>query len=97
MSVAGIDHVGLGIDYYLGQHFVADDAQALSNYEREKAAGRWAGSDYPAPPHRYPERIETPRTLPNLTRGLLRRGYSAEQTKAILGLNWLRLYEAGWG
>jgi membrane dipeptidase len=36
------------------------------------------------------ERIEK---LPNLTRGLLQRGYSEQNVKAILGENWLRAFE----
>ena len=97
VSIAGIDHVGLGIDYYLGQHPVVDGEQARREYQREVDSGRWKGSDYPPPPHRYPAGIETPKTLPNVTRAMLERGYSEAKTQAILGLNWLRVYEAVWG
>ena len=97
VSVAGVGHVGLGIDYYLGQHPVADPAEALRGYRREVEAGRWSGADYPPPPHRYPTGIETPRTLANLTRGLVGRGYSDGDVRAILGGNWLRVYDDVWG
>lgn len=96
VKVGGIDHVSLGIDYYLGQHLVADPKIAQENYDREVGEGRWRGQDYPPPPHHYPKGIETPKTLPTLTSGLLERGYSAEDTKKILGLNLMRVYAAVW-
>jgi membrane dipeptidase len=49
----GIDHVGLGIDYYGGQVGVASDAEALRMYESAVSSGIW-GSAYPPPPHHYP-------------------------------------------
>lgn len=97
VKVGGIDCASLGIDYYLGQHPVADDDEAESAYQRELDAGRWKGTDYPPPPHYYPKGIETPRTLPNLTQGLLERGYDEVQVRKILGLNLVRVYEAVWG
>lgn len=59
--------------------------------------GRWQPPDYPPPPHVYPVGIETPRTLPVLTRGLLERGYSVDDVKRIMGLNLVRLYARVWG
>ena len=35
--------------------------------------------------------------MPNVTEGLLRRGYSEADVRAILGGNWLRLFEQVWG
>jgi membrane dipeptidase len=92
----GIDHVGLGIDYYSGQVGVASDEQALRIYEAAVRSGTW-GEAYPPPPHRYPEGIETPRTLPNLTARLLKRGYGEADVRKILGENWLRLMRLVWG
>jgi membrane dipeptidase len=91
----GIDHVALGIDYYWGQVGVASDASAMSSYEEAVRAGRWS-SAYPPPPHHYPQGIETPRTLPNLTRGLSARGYREEHVRKILGGNWLRVMRSVW-
>ncbi|HEV2271662.1 MAG TPA: dipeptidase [Steroidobacteraceae bacterium] len=93
---AGIDHVGLGIDYYSGQVGVASDTQAQEIYAAALRSGTW-GSAYPPPPHRYPEGIETPRTLPNLTARLLGRGYREIDVRKILGENWLRVMRAVWG
>ena len=97
VGVCGIDHVALGIDYYLGQWPVVDQDDAEAAYRREVAAGRWQPPDYPPPPHVYPEGIETPRTLPVLTRGLLKRGYGVDDVKRIMGLNLVRLYARVWG
>jgi membrane dipeptidase len=92
----GIDHVGLGIDYYWGQAGVASDEEAMHSYNEAVAAGRWSTA-YPPPPHHYPAGIETPRTLRNLTRGLLARGYRESEVRKILGANWLRVMRGVWG
>jgi membrane dipeptidase len=93
---AGIDHVGLGIDYYSGQAGVASDEVALRSYEAAVRSGAW-GEAYPPPPHHYPAGIETPRTLAKLTDRLLGRGYSDGDARKILGENWLRLMRHVWG
>jgi len=92
----GVDHVGLGIDYYMGQSGVASDEEALRGYRQAIRSGAW-GAAYPPPPHHYPVGIETPRTLPNLTDRLIRRGYSESDVRKILGGNWLRVMHAVWG
>jgi membrane dipeptidase len=92
----GIDHVGLGIDYYWGQAGVASDDDALKSYTEGVRAGR-LGAAYPPPPHHYPAGIEIPKTLPNLTRRLLERGYHEADVRKILGENWLRVMRAVWG
>jgi membrane dipeptidase len=92
----GIDHVGLGIDYYAGQAGVASDELAMQAYQVAVQAGLWSAA-YPPPPHRYPAGIETPRTLQNLTHRLLERGYSEADARKILGENWLRVMRAVWG
>jgi membrane dipeptidase len=95
-DLVGIDHVGLGIDYYQGQHPVEDDASATARYERMIDEGHWRPSEYPPPPYKYPAGIETPQTLPCLTERLLERGFSEVDVRKVLGLNWLRIYRAVW-
>ena len=97
VELVGSDHVGLGIDYYQGQAGVADLATAEALYRGAVASGRWNPESYPPPPYHYPAGIETPRTLPNLTRRLLERGYSEDDTKKIIGGNWLRVFREVWG
>jgi membrane dipeptidase len=96
-SLVGIDHVGLGIDYYLGQHPVTPEAEARRQYEGWIASGKWRPGTYPPPPHHYPDAIATPRELPALTARLLARGFAAEDVRKILGGNWLRVWRAVWG
>ena len=71
-------------------------AAAKRNYDAAIAVGRWRQDAYPPPPHHYPRGIETPRTLLVLTVGLLNRGHREPGVRNIMGLNWLRVYEAVW-
>ncbi len=91
------DHVALGIDYFQGQAGVMEDDEAQELYRGIVASGRWQPDNYPPPPYRYPQGIDTPRDLPNLTAGLLARGYREEDVKKILGGNWVRVFEEVWG
>ena len=97
VQVAGIEHVSLGLDYFPGQHPFTDDAQALAVYRHFVDSGQWDAGTYPPPPYYYPEGLTTPREIPNLTAGLLGRGYSAAAVEKILGGNLLRVYRAVWG
>lgn len=96
-DLVGIDHVGLGIDYYLGQSGVAPDDAARRQYDAWVASGKWRPGTYPPPPHHYPAGIETPRSLPNLTARLRERGFADADVLKILGGNWLRVWRAVWG
>jgi membrane dipeptidase len=97
VELTSIDHVGLGIDYYEGQHGVESDPVALARYEWRIAGGHWRAEEYPPPPYYYPAGIETPRTLSNLTRRLAERGFAEDDIRKILGLNWLRVFRQVWG
>ena len=66
-------------------------------YDFMLQSGLWSPAAYSPPPWTYPAGIETPDKLPNLTTGLLRRGFSDDGVKKILGENWLRVFEAVWG
>ena len=96
-DLVGISHVGLGIDYYEGQHLVEDDLVAKERYDSRLADGTWRPEEYPPPPYIYPSGIETPKTLSRLTARLLERGFSEQDVRQILGLNWMRVYKQVWG
>lgn len=96
-DLAGVDHVGLGIDYYLGQHPVTPEDAARRQYDAWIASGKWRPGTYPPPPHHYPDAIATPRELPNLTARLLARGFAADDVRKVIGANWLRVWRAVWG
>jgi membrane dipeptidase len=91
----GIDHIGLGLDYYIGQAGITSDEEASALYRRMVTSGTWH-SAYPPPPHHYPAGIETPKTLPALTSRLLQKGYNENEVRKILGENWLRVMRQVW-
>lgn len=97
VDLVGVDHVGLGLDYFTGQDGIVSLAEAQATYDFMIKAGVWSTDNYGPPPYVYPQGMETPDTLPNLTAGLLRRGFSEEEAGKILGANWLRVFEAVWG
>lgn len=97
VNVAGIDHVGIGLDYWWGQQPFSSDADADANWQKFVNAGIWDPENYPKPPHHYPEGLYTPAEMPGLTAALLRRGFSVEDTQKILGRNWMRVFKAVWG
>jgi membrane dipeptidase len=97
VQLVGIDHVALGIDYFEGMDPIMPLERAKRQYEHFIASGIWSAKSYPPPPYHYPEGIETPQDFPNLTAGLLRRGYGEADIRKILGENWLRVYRAVWG
>jgi len=95
-KLVGIDHVSVGIDYYWGQAGVASDEEARAVYKLAVDSGVWNPKVYSPPPFLYPEGIEMPEKLGNLTAGLLKRGYSEKDVKKIMGLNLVRVYSEVW-
>lgn len=96
-DLAGIDHVGLGIDYYNAQAPLIPDDEAMVFYKAALKSGVWRADTYPPPPHYYPAGIETPATLENLTRRLVERGFDDDAVLKVLGANWMRVYQTVWG
>ena len=97
INVAGAEHVCLGIDYFRYQHPVATEQDARAMYDAAIASGKWTREAYPPPPYYYPEGIETPRTIVNLTRRLLARDFDEMTIRQVYGLNLLRVYRDVWG
>ena len=96
-DLVGIDHTGIGIDYYEGQHPIEDDEAAAARYKNRLETGQWRAEEYPPPPYKFPAGIETPRTLEKLTERLLARGFGEDDIRKIWGLNFMRVYCAVWG
>ncbi len=84
----GPDHVGLGIDYEYRQEGIDDEPPGLDR-------SRW----WP-PEHGYVRgrdiRIAAPEQFPEITQGLLRRGYAEADIRRILGENMLTLARRVW-
>jgi membrane dipeptidase len=82
----GIDHVGFGLD--AGEGRTPLEIKIL--HTKARGLGK-------APKVRYLPELDERRKAKNLTRALLRRGYSEEDTMKILGGNFLRVFEEVWG
>ncbi len=85
----GPEHVGLGIDYSYPADGLDDDPPGLDRaYWWPPAEGYGRGITG--------IRIATPEQLPEITEGLLARGYAEEAVRAILGGNMLALARRVW-
>jgi membrane dipeptidase len=96
VKLMGIDHVDFGLDYDATMHGVMPDEEVKAIYKSYVDTGMWDPSAYPEPPYYYPEGIELPNTLQNLTKGLLERGYSKEDVEKLWGGNWMRVMSKIW-
>jgi membrane dipeptidase len=84
-QLVGVDHVGLGLDFVEGK-------QPLSHRKIWRARRPDIFGDFPdVPTNPYAEGLESVSKLPNLTKGLAKRGYSEKEIRNVLGGNFLRL------
>ena len=96
VKLVGVDHVGFGSDL--------SDYYARTLEVPATSSIRWFRPLRPdvfgaGPTDRYdpfPTGLDSHARLPNLTRGLVQRGYNDEGIKKILGGNWLRLFQEVW-
>ncbi|MEO8450442.1 MAG: membrane dipeptidase [Gemmatimonadota bacterium] len=107
-KLVGVDHVGLGPDFtFGGTKPVPEPPRERSAAESgAKIPDRNAnGSEQFASPEAYSvltpwfyvKGFENISELPNVTRGLIQRGWSTGEIRKVLGENWLRVYETVWG
>jgi membrane dipeptidase len=89
VQVAGIDHVSVGLDFTENQS---------EDWFHWLMSGKRKGSMVTPLrlPLKLPAGITRADQMPNLTEGLLKRGYSTESIRKILGENVLRLFETVW-
>jgi membrane dipeptidase len=87
IAIAGIDHVGLGIDVGF-KRTDEDTAKLESTYPEFR---------FPPLHLRYATELNRADKAHNITAGLLQRGYSEDEIRKILGLNWLRVFGQVWG
>ncbi len=97
VNLMGVEHVSFGIDYDASTHGAMPEEKVEAQYNALVASGAWDPSAYPPPPYYYPEGIEMPNTLYNLTDGMLKRGYKEEDIAKIWGGNWMRVMNEVWG
>jgi membrane dipeptidase len=88
---AGVDHVGIGSDIGEGEsraQYEAMFTRGGGTYPEVTAVlGDWYDFD-----HRMVEGMESSVVFPQVTEGLLARGYKDEDVRKILGGNWMRVY-----
>ncbi len=84
VRLVGDDHVGLGFDF---------STETEEDYEYFK----YKTTVYPRPPWIYPTGIDGFEKIPNVTRGLVARGYTADAVRKIIGGNFLRVFRQVWG
>jgi membrane dipeptidase len=83
VKLIGVDHVAIGLDIVFGDHVEYHRKAAKTTFKLD-----YIGQGLDAP---YMYGIESPEEWPNITRGLVSRGYSDEEIKKILGGNAFRL------
>lgn len=88
-DLAGIDHVGIGLDYTIRN-------PPLELYEQYVRDGIWSAATYPPPPWHFPAGLDDASGLPRLTERLLARGYGDDDVRKVLGENWLRVFGEVW-
>lgn len=100
VRLVGIDHVGFGSDFY---KFTFQDAVAhnvagtfLGRLNREPVKSE-EDIDPDTLELLHPEGIGGVTEVPNVTAGLMRRGYAPDAIRKILGINFSRLFAATWG
>ena len=102
VKLVGHEHVGLGLDFVEGYQEKHRSGNAPASEHDKPPKWRTLRPDifgtaedfYNVP---YPKGLDSVRLLPNLTQGLLDRGYSNDQVEAIMGRNWLSHFERAVG
>jgi membrane dipeptidase len=79
----GPAHVGIGLDWVY-------DMESLMVLVRQM------GATYPDGAYDREIQMAQPEQLPQITEGLLKRGYAEQDIRNILGLNWLRVAREVW-
>lgn len=88
-AVAGIDHVGIGSDF-----FESESEIRFARFARSYPAATGA---YTSPATVYVEGFDRIDRFPRLTEALIRRGFSDQEVLKVLGGNFLRVFRQVWG
>jgi len=90
VETAGIDHVGLGLDFSHGP----GQQMPMERYTRMLADQLWLPGTLPPPPWTYP--LGDARHIGRLSAALVARGWSEGDIRKLLGENFLRLFREVW-
>ena len=89
VDLIGINHVGLGTDFYSGH---SEDAILWWR------AGRWSRKsplNFPNKFSEWPTWFRSPKDFNKILTGLKNKGFNEEEIKKISGLNWLSVFSDG--
>lgn len=98
INLVGVDHVGMGLDQ-IEKHKEEGMLQVLNTRDR---FGMYRQRTLPGPQTQFgtledaatiPYAIPSVANLPDVTRGLVARGYSDQDILKILGNNWIRIFK----
>ncbi len=92
IDLIGVEHVAIGTDFCMGRDQAFFDWITASH-------GRKVFRDMaPAPtPYRHLRGFESPRQFVNIADRLVHRGHTDNDIRALLGGNWMRLFDEVWG
>ncbi len=92
-NIVGVEHVGMGLDLVEGTNILGPITQG-------EGLSRWLnlyGNPNQDGFYKYAKGLRTIIDLPNIALGLVARGYSDNEVKGVLGLNWIRSFKKCWG
>ena len=92
-DLMGIEHIGIGTDLCQSQPLSVLEWMRNGRWSKQMDYGEGSKSnaDWPRPLSWF----EDSRDFPNLTKGLLDRGFNQQEVARIMGLNWLEFFEQG--
>jgi membrane dipeptidase len=90
-DLMGVEHIGIGTDLCQEQPVSVLEWMRNGNWSKEMDYGEGSKSnaDWPRPL----EWFRDSRDFPNITNGLLKRGFNEENVARIMGLNWLNFLD----
>lgn len=95
VDLVGIEHVGLGTDYFRGMSEEVIVGWTTGRWSRavpesfDLVSAGWHGQPTP-----FTSWFQSPRDMPRIAEAIGDRGYSQEQVDGIMGANWLRVLRA---
>jgi len=96
IKIAGIDHVGIGLDQTETRRWMVSKGVGIDpNYSADRRERVAPKKTYPV--YSYVPGLETITGMSLITDELVKRRYSEQDIKKIVGLNWLRVYRRVWG
>jgi membrane dipeptidase len=90
IELAGIDHVGVGLDISEGmtqEEFEVRQATFLAKFPELRMGGTFPLEHY------FARGISSAAEFPNITAGLVERGYTTGEVKQIVGGNFMRVFD----